>query len=638
MNKTFIRGWLLLAIMFLQTAHLSADYSEVLQRQNILIPAGSSWQYYCSGNQPADGWQTAGYNSSSWNVGNAELGYGDGDEATVIPSGVSGNRILTAYFRHSFNYAPSSGLNSILLKLLRDDGAVVYLNGTELLRSNMPTGIVQYNTLASSTVDGSAEDTFLEYNLPLDLLQNGSNLLAVEVHQRSATSSDISFNLSLELTSGGTSGYTDGPYVFYRGDSLDVVSLINGTVNKKSYKTTDQVNVSVQATGTVPFFKVPLRGSYPIIEAVTNQTPQKFLALSDFHGRYEGFVKLLKHTGVINDSLQWIFGTGSVFMLGDVLDRGDHQTEIMWLAYKLETEAAAAGGNFSTVNGNHELMVLTGDLRYLHEKYPAVATAIGKTVNDLFNTSSLFGKWIRARNTIIRAGNYVYLHAGYSPTLYSSQITIPTINNGIRDYLNGVSNSTTALLSGTNGPVWYRGYYQETYATQSEVDNIVQFLSCGRIFTGHTRHDEIQFRYNGKVIGVDVEHGSTGVDPLGVEGLLYENGTGYRVRTDGLRIPLFTETSQLDEYTLQKSISLSSYPNPFNPSTTINFKITQAGFAELAVYNTKGELVASLLKENLEAGSHQVVFSADNLPSGVYYSRLAVEGETPLFQRMLLLK
>ncbi len=80
---------------------------------------------------------------------------------------------------------------------MRDDGEVVYLNGTEVYRTNMPTGSINYLTLASSTVVGTEEDIFHETSVDPGLLVNGTNVLAVEIHQINLTSSDISFDLEL---------------------------------------------------------------------------------------------------------------------------------------------------------------------------------------------------------------------------------------------------------------------------------------------------------------------------------------------------------------------------------------------------------------------------------------------------------
>src|SRR5262249_37711490 len=81
-----------------------------------------------------------------------------------------------------------------------DDGAVVYLNGTEVYRNNMPSGTIAYNTLASTAIGGADESTWYAATLSPSLLQSGSNTIAVELHQADVTSSDISFDFQLTGT------------------------------------------------------------------------------------------------------------------------------------------------------------------------------------------------------------------------------------------------------------------------------------------------------------------------------------------------------------------------------------------------------------------------------------------------------
>jgi hypothetical protein len=87
--------------------------------------------------------------------------------------------------------------SNALLRVLRDDGAVVYLNGTEIFRSNMPNGAIAASTPANTAVAGSDEDRFFSTNVPVHLLMTGTNTLAVEIHQSEPTSSDLSFDLEL---------------------------------------------------------------------------------------------------------------------------------------------------------------------------------------------------------------------------------------------------------------------------------------------------------------------------------------------------------------------------------------------------------------------------------------------------------
>src|SRR5687767_4132163 len=102
-----------------------------------LVPLNSIWRYYDLGqappNQSGITWKQLAYDHSSWEDGPAQLGYGDGDEATTIAS-----TTLTGYFRQTFNVADASDYASLNLQLTYDDGVVVYLNGSEIWRVNMP--------------------------------------------------------------------------------------------------------------------------------------------------------------------------------------------------------------------------------------------------------------------------------------------------------------------------------------------------------------------------------------------------------------------------------------------------------------------------------------------------------------------
>ena len=164
-----------------------------------LVDADSSWHYWDGGSIVDSSWKTAGYSDAAWSTGIAELGYGDGDESTTLSYGSNPDqKHITTYFRKTFSCADASAMDNLTLDLLRDDGAAIYLNGTELMRENMPAGAITSETLASSAVAVPAESTFFTFNLPSTLLQTGENLLAIELHQALPTSSDISFNLGLE--------------------------------------------------------------------------------------------------------------------------------------------------------------------------------------------------------------------------------------------------------------------------------------------------------------------------------------------------------------------------------------------------------------------------------------------------------
>jgi hypothetical protein len=167
--------------------------------QSGLAPTGADWKYLDDGSNQGTAWRTTGFNDAAWLSGPAQLGFGDGDEATVVRSNrLDGTLVLTTYFRHRFVVTNAPAFTNLWLRVLRDDGAVVYLNGAEVFRNNMPAGTITYTTLASTSVPPADESSnFYTTNVSPSRLVNGTNLFAVEVHQASTNSSDLSFDLEL---------------------------------------------------------------------------------------------------------------------------------------------------------------------------------------------------------------------------------------------------------------------------------------------------------------------------------------------------------------------------------------------------------------------------------------------------------
>ncbi|MFC1793586.1 CotH kinase family protein [Planctomycetota bacterium] len=174
-----------------------------------LIRRGSTWRYKDDGSDQDSAWRDLNFSDRLWKQGPAQLGYGDNDEATVVSYGTSsGNKYPTTYFRHVFNVEDASKFTELSLEIVRDDGAVVYINGIEATpRINMPSGNINYLTWASGSgvpVGGADESTFYMYDIDPDILVDGTNIIAVEIHQVSGTSSDISFDLEMVGTIAGS--------------------------------------------------------------------------------------------------------------------------------------------------------------------------------------------------------------------------------------------------------------------------------------------------------------------------------------------------------------------------------------------------------------------------------------------------
>ncbi|WP_445505945.1 metallophosphoesterase [Niallia sp. 03190] len=162
-----------------------------------LIPLKSVWKYKDEFTDQGTGWKSLSFNDSSWKSGPAKLGYGNGDEATVLNAGsASLQKPITYYFRKSFTVVDPSIFNRLILQLLYDDGAVVYLNGKEVFRTNLPDSNINYTTFASSPIAQNSGENMKKTVSPTFLIK-GQNVIAVEVHQASLYSSDVSFELEL---------------------------------------------------------------------------------------------------------------------------------------------------------------------------------------------------------------------------------------------------------------------------------------------------------------------------------------------------------------------------------------------------------------------------------------------------------
>ena len=179
------------------------------------FPAGGNWKYNDTGVDLGIQWYSSSYNDNLWSTGNAELGYGDGDEQTTVSYGSNAsNKQATTYFRKSFFVANPSTFSQITGSIKRDDGAVVYVNGVEVFRSNMPAGMIAYQTLSAGTVAWPNEDNWYNFEFSPALLQAGNNVIAVEIHQDELSSSDISFDCSLAGNqSPVNSAVMRGPYL-----------------------------------------------------------------------------------------------------------------------------------------------------------------------------------------------------------------------------------------------------------------------------------------------------------------------------------------------------------------------------------------------------------------------------------------
>lgn len=206
-----------------------------------LLPILSTWKYNDGGADLGTSWRDVGFDDSGWPSGSGQLGYGDGDEATVVGFGPATNKNPVTYFRTTFQVADTGAVSHVNVLLVRDDGAVVYINGQEVLRANMPAaGTIGYDTPPVASVGAAEESTYGQYQLVRPPLVNGTNVVAVSVHQHakelgavtvgapSATPHALELRLLLHVDRGGQvrllkdviQMWKDGTYTTVNGSNV----------------------------------------------------------------------------------------------------------------------------------------------------------------------------------------------------------------------------------------------------------------------------------------------------------------------------------------------------------------------------------------------------------------------------------
>lgn len=299
----------------------------------------------------------------------------------------------------------------------------------------------------------------------------------------------------------------DGPYIVRKGNQVISNRIINNEVKIDTLKENDPISVEFYEHKDWNFsFKLHKTIETP---ASTYKAVDKLLVLSDIEGEFEAFRALMIGNKVIDEKYNWIFGKGHVVICGDLFDRGKDVMPYIWLLYKLEEDAAKKGGSVHILLGNHDVMNMAGDLRYLSSKYPASAKLMGTDYLKLIAADTEIGTWLRSKNAIEKIGDRLFLHAGISPKINALDLSIEAINQKCRSYY-GISpkqlNPDGRLFMSSSGPFWYRGYFGKENTPVSTVDSTLTKFNVKQIVVGHTiTAENIASYYGGKVIGVDVD-------------------------------------------------------------------------------------------------------------------------------------
>jgi hypothetical protein len=307
----------------------------------------------------------------------------------------------------------------------------------------------------------------------------------------------------------------DGPYVLKNNKSLELNWLCQSAVLKVKVKTS-KLPLLFNECG----LEVMIDRDTFLPDEMVYQGDYNIAAASDFHGQYDLMKTLLTNNHIIDSTGNWSFGNGHFVITGDVFDRGDKVTEILWFLYELEKQAELAGGKLHLLLGNHEVMVLNGDLRYLHPKYVETSMLLEEPFEQLYGNNTLLGEWLRSKSVLVKVNNMLFAHGGFHPSLAKEKRSLAEINNTFKTNLVKAEmeyprEGWGKYLHKKNGPIWYRGYFKSTRkdsnkgskkdngASSAEIDLLLKHFDIEYLVVGHTSQKQVETRYEGRVIAID---------------------------------------------------------------------------------------------------------------------------------------
>lgn len=335
----------------------------------------------------------------------------------------------------------------------------------------------------------------------------------------------------------------DGPYVFLDADGGATAKWArDGKLSSRHFAPDEPI--------VLPEFEhllgAELDRKAPVPSPATWPQPNSMLVLSDVEGQYASVLRFLKNNDVVNADGAWAFGDGHVVCLGDMVDRGTEVTETLWLFHRLSLEAARAGGHVHFILGNHEAMVLGGDVRYTADKYKMMAAELEMPCEDLLGADTVLGRWLRSCNCLERIGDLLFVHAGISPTFANRPLDFAMVNGVMRAALgtpkaelNASDPATAYLLWGRPGPLWYRGYFEaftDDYGpvpSVEELDLILANTGARTIVVGHTKVSRVTSMFEGRVLAIDIPW----TKPKKVRGLRFEGSALSTVDIEGKSDP-----------------------------------------------------------------------------------------------------
>jgi len=237
-----------------------------------------------------------------------------------------------------------------------------------------------------------------------------------------------------------------------------------------------------------------------LLQCLTALASPRIVAIGDLHGDVQSSRHVLELAGIVDDAGHWIAGETILVQTGDITDKGPSSNGVIRLLMNLEAEATAAGGRVVALLGNHEVMNLQGDLRYVRpedfEEFGGPASR-----QAAFAESGDLGRWLRARDAVALVDGNLFVHGGVSHRF--AQHSPEALSRMTRD---GIDGADPQRVLGREGPLWYRGYFlaDEALACR-ELDGVLAQQGAKRMIVGHTvqRTGHIGVRCGGRLIGID---------------------------------------------------------------------------------------------------------------------------------------
>ena len=353
----------------------------------------------------------------------------------------------------------------------------------------------------------------------------------------------------------------DGPYIQYSEDSVIITWIDTGALHREVVHKNANYVFDEERLPSFSLRELSIQKDNDVdISGV-----KKFVALSDIHGQFDVFEHLMIVHGVSTAEQEWTYGKGHLVIVGDMMDRGPEVLKVLWYLYHLEKKAEKAGGKVHVLLGNHEMMVMNGELGYLHKKYRYTSGISQTLYSKYFDKNTFWGRWLASKNVIKSINNTLFLHGGLSENVLKAKADYLAYNDVFRDKILHQpfeklgANKVVSLLTFSNGPLWYRGYAQPYAFDTDKAETILRLTDRERIIIGHTSMPRVMSLYDDRIILVDssMKFGRSG------ELLIFKEGSFFRGKMNGNVDPLVPESKKKDPETITEYLYNQEGPSVF---------------------------------------------------------------------------